>query len=184
VESLQIRPAAPDDAAAIARVHVDTWRTAYRGLMPAAFLAQLSYEKRAAFWRETLAGGGPNAAESVQVAVAGGEVVGFVSVGPARASFREPVDGELFALYLLEAHQGRGAGRALFEAGRRALAAAGYARFALWVLTGNGALGFYERLGGRLVGEATAEFGGATLPKVALAWDLAPRASQAATAQK
>ena len=32
-----------DDAAGIARVHVDTWRTAYRGLIPDDVLAGFSY---------------------------------------------------------------------------------------------------------------------------------------------
>ena len=33
------RPAAAGDAAAIAALHVESWRTAYRGLVPDEFLA-------------------------------------------------------------------------------------------------------------------------------------------------
>ena len=170
---LTYRPAGPDDAAAIARVHVDTWRTAYRDLMPAAFLAGLSYEQREAQWRDSLASVRSSPGASTQVALAGANVVGFVHTGAARSTFATPTSGELYAIYLLEVHQGRGAGRKLFEAGCRALVAAGMPRFALWVLRGNSALGFYEHLGGRVVSETMYEIGGATLPKVALAWDLA-----------
>jgi hypothetical protein len=44
--SLVIREAAPADAPGIARVHVDTWRTTYQGIVPDQFLARLSYEAR------------------------------------------------------------------------------------------------------------------------------------------
>lgn len=40
----RIRPATPKDAQGIAWVHVDTWRAAYAGLIPANVLAQLSVE--------------------------------------------------------------------------------------------------------------------------------------------
>ena len=49
-----VRSAELDDATAIARVHVATWRSAYRGLLPDEFLASLGlshYEER---WRRSL----------------------------------------------------------------------------------------------------------------------------------
>jgi len=49
-----IRKAQPTDANAIAKVHVDSWRTTYAGIISADFLANLSYEQREASWRETL----------------------------------------------------------------------------------------------------------------------------------
>jgi hypothetical protein len=42
--------ACPDDAEAIARVHVDSWRTTYQGILPDEVLAGLSVERRRAFW--------------------------------------------------------------------------------------------------------------------------------------
>ena len=44
-----IREASPTDAAAIARVHVDSWRTTYAGIVPADYLANLSYTRREQF---------------------------------------------------------------------------------------------------------------------------------------
>ena len=41
-----VREAVPADARAIARVHVDSWRTTYRDIVPDSVLSQLSYEER------------------------------------------------------------------------------------------------------------------------------------------
>ena len=49
-----IRPAQLDDALAMARVHVDTWRTSYVGIVPDEHLANLSYERCQANWIEHL----------------------------------------------------------------------------------------------------------------------------------
>jgi hypothetical protein len=42
-----IREARLDDALAIARVHVDTWLSTYRGIVPEDYLARLDYSPRA-----------------------------------------------------------------------------------------------------------------------------------------
>ena len=38
---MNLRPAVPDDAMAVARVHVRAWQVAYRGSMPAQYLAEI-----------------------------------------------------------------------------------------------------------------------------------------------
>ena len=43
---VHIRVANVPDAAAIAKVHVDSWRTTYTGIVPDEYLAQLSYEQQ------------------------------------------------------------------------------------------------------------------------------------------
>lgn len=48
--TLRIRPAVSEDGAGIGRVHVETWRTTYRGIVPDEHLAGLSQEKRIVFW--------------------------------------------------------------------------------------------------------------------------------------
>ena len=49
-----IRPAVIHDARAIAQVHVESWKSTYRGILPEALLDGLSVEKREASWRELL----------------------------------------------------------------------------------------------------------------------------------
>ena len=43
---MKIRRATSSDAANIAKVHVDSWRTTYQNVLPTDFLESLSYEKR------------------------------------------------------------------------------------------------------------------------------------------
>jgi hypothetical protein len=50
---LTIRPARPGDETAIARVHVDSWRTTYRGIMPDDVLAGQSVERRERQWTQS-----------------------------------------------------------------------------------------------------------------------------------
>lgn len=79
-----IRPARPEDALAIGHVHVDSWRTTYRGLLPDSVLASLSVEQRAATWRQAIDAALKDESRSfVQVAddLANG-IVGFASAGP------------------------------------------------------------------------------------------------------
>jgi GNAT superfamily N-acetyltransferase len=116
-----VREAELADALAIAHVHVDSWRTTYRGIVPDDYLAGLSYDRRAATWANIL---GDRAGVSfVYVAEDdGGAVVGFVSGGPIRDAIPD-YDGELYAIYLLEPFHRRDIGRQLVAAaaGRRAL---------------------------------------------------------------
>jgi len=51
---VHIRVANVPDAAAIAKVHVDSWRTTYTGIVPDEYLAQLSYEQQGQGWRDIL----------------------------------------------------------------------------------------------------------------------------------
>ena len=123
-----VREATPDDADAIAHVHVETWRAAYGAVLPAAAFDPAA---RRRWWREVLARG--NA--SGWVAEARGTLVGFASTGVARD---EPADvGELYAIYVLPESWGTGAGRALIERAEQSLRGAGFREAMLWVLEGN-----------------------------------------------
>ena len=80
-----IRRARPEDAGAIAAVHVAAWREAYAGLVPAEALAALSVEARTAFWRRILGAPDPAVATAAFVACApDGAVLGFGSCGRQR----------------------------------------------------------------------------------------------------
>lgn len=162
-----IRPGTFEDAPAIARVHVDTWRTTYAGIVPDEHLAKLSYERSQSRWQEHLSEH-PEQATFVAEEPPG-RVVGFTSCG----AIREPVgdvDGELYGIYILKEFQGRGIGRALVRQVALHLAEQGFHSMALWALKENPACGFYERMGGSLAAERTIEIGGKLLPEVAYAW--------------
>jgi GNAT superfamily N-acetyltransferase len=172
-ESMDIRIARPDDIAQLARIHVDTWRSTYAGIVAAATLAALSYEQRAAQWTRTLAITQPGCAVYV-AADGGGQVVGFASCGPEREG--HPIyTGELYAIYLLSQIQGAGLGRLLVQACARHLQAAGLAALRLWVLAANPNRSFYEALGGQPAGAKMITIGEQELSEVAYGWrDLRP----------
>jgi GNAT superfamily N-acetyltransferase len=141
-----IRDATPDDALAIARVHVRAWQVAYRGLIADEFLDRLRPEERAA--RYTLGVDDPAAPRTV-VAETGGEIHGFATTGPCR-----DVDagdaGELYALYVDPPRWRTGTGRLLLDHAGERLRGDGFAVAVLWVLCGNeGAERFYESAGWR-----------------------------------
>lgn len=167
---MTIREATPEDAAGIARVHVESWRTTYPGIMPQEHLDALSVADREQMWAKTLRGGGP-VPTTVYVAEAdGGEVVGFVSGGAERAGdpdFR----GEIWALYLLQAQQGRGLGRRLVQTFARRLAQDGYRTLLIWVNALNPARRFYEALGGTLARTGQREIKDVTYDDVGYGWD-------------
>lgn len=164
VRDLTIRRARASDAAALARVQVDSWRETYRGMLPESHLAALSYAGHERLWRRTLAG--PSA---TFLAVIGGQIVGFASGGRCRS--HQGFAGELNLLYVLRSAQGRGAGRALFDAVHYALAVAGLPDLVVWVLAANRpARAFYEHLGLEPAGEASSLLGGVRLKEVAYGW--------------
>jgi GNAT superfamily N-acetyltransferase len=164
-----IRPATERDVDAIARVHVESWRSTYQGIVPDAYLAGLRVEDRAAMWRRVL--GEYADVHAVFVAeMPDAGVVGFASSGPTRDNSL-PFDRELYAIYLLAEWHGRGLGRQLIRAIVADLAALGTGSLCLWVLAANPSRGFYERLGGRALRTQQIEIGGATLDEVAYGWD-------------
>ena len=166
MSDILVREANADDAASVARVHVESSRAAYRGVMPDELLSAFTFERRLATWSETLRGGG----EFVYVAESAGRVVGFASGGPEREGDAE-YDGELYTVYVLPSEQRRGAGRLLTLAVAERLAREGFRAMTLWVLEENeGARRFYESLGGAPVRRKLHEHAGLTFVEVAYGW--------------
>jgi ribosomal protein S18 acetylase RimI-like enzyme len=161
-----VRPAEIEDASAIAKVHVASWRSTYRGLLPDDFLASLDalgYEER---WRRILIEG----RSRVYVAADGRDVVGFASGGRERAGEGD-FSGELFAIYVLEQSQHRGHGRRLVQAVVSGLRELGLPNMIVWVLRDNAeARKFYERLGGIYVRTQPITIGSALLQEVSYGW--------------
>jgi ribosomal protein S18 acetylase RimI-like enzyme len=158
-----VRLARPEDAEAIADAHVRGWRAAYRGLVPDSILDGLSVERRAAFWRDTIAAETAAVASGTGTAAAvaapartwvvehDGAVRGFASTG----AVRDQPDGlagagEVFAIYLAPEARGRGLGRVLFAHVVDDLRARAFDAIVVWVFEANAdARRFYEAAGFR-----------------------------------
>ena len=165
VNRATVRPATPSDAEAIAIVHVDSWRAAYRGIVPDEILAGLSVERRAAGWRETIESA-PD--DRVWVVERDDRVIGFAATGPARDDDAVAGSGEVMAIYLDPAAWSTGLGRRLFAAAVEDLGRRGFGPLVLWVLTEN-ARGrrFYEAAGWRADGTSrTLDFGGTPVEEI------------------
>lgn len=138
-----IRDALPEDALAVARVHVRSWQAAYRGLLPQDYLDALRPEDRMAYY--DFANQDAMAPATI-VAVDGNTVKGFATTGQAGAD--TPTTGELMALYVEPDAWGLGIGRRLIEEARTRLCRRGFSDALLWVLVGNErAVRFYRRDG-------------------------------------
>jgi GNAT superfamily N-acetyltransferase len=138
--AVSIRTAVPADAATLARLQVDSYRRAYRGLLPDAFLQRLTYQEQQADWRAMLPSG---AGEAVLLATTEADE----ALGYAVARVPRPMapggEGELVSLHVRSDSQGGGVGRALFDAACAWLAGEGCRSMIVWVLDGNPAVAFY-----------------------------------------
>ncbi len=163
-----IRTASPADVSGIARVHVDAWRSTYCGVVPQAFLDALSYRDREALWSRVL--NTPPQASCLFVAedaVQG--VVGFAH-GARERTGHSTYEGELYAIYLLEAFQGRGLGQNLSLAVVASFIGRGIRSMLAWVLADNPACRFYEAMGGSRIEVKRVTIGGAELDEIAYGW--------------
>ncbi len=167
-----VRQAVPGDADAICRIWLGAWRVGYRGLVPDEALERRTDEAADAYWRATLAD--PAKAALVVVAEAPPEgVVGFAQAGPPEPEV-PGYDWELWKLYIDPRHHRRGIGRRRLAEMADRLTARGGCSLMLRALVGNAAGGFYERLGGRCLGEEPYEILGAPVQTVLYGWpDLA-----------
>jgi ribosomal protein S18 acetylase RimI-like enzyme len=162
-----VRRAVVDDAHAIERVRTDTWRVAYRGLVPDSLLDGLGYD---ATRRRALMSALPSH-QFALVAEDDRAVVGFCVGGRARPP-DERFGGEVYAIYVLPEHQGRGAGRALLQAAAKELVDRGHVSMIIWVLRENApSRRFYERMGGVHLRDEERELQGVRITESGYAWE-------------
>jgi ribosomal protein S18 acetylase RimI-like enzyme len=139
------------DAPAIAELHVDVWRASYADLAPPKALERLGVAIRLPQWQAALAD--PVSAAGIFVIRSGRVIVSFAK---AQRDPHGPINGlgEIKHLYVTGSEQSPGLGQLLFKASARHLKSIGAPGIALGVVDGNDrAIAFYERLGGKHIGE-------------------------------
>src|SRR6202012_48753 len=145
-----VRLASLGDAREIAKVQVASWHESYVGMVPANMLSALSVDARAALWTQVIGSTEKPRPTNVYVAEIANRVVGFGSCGLQRTQLHksEGYVGEISALYLLRAFQGKGIGARLLRELTTDLSHGTIEPASLWVLRDNTrARGFYERYG-------------------------------------
>ena len=154
-----VRETRAEDVAQTVSVRAASWRAAYAGIVPAAYLEGMDtgpekVERDVRYLRESPLG------HHQLVAERDGRVVAYVVFGPerptpegARGGVRR---GEVYAINVHPDAWSTGAGTLLLTAARQRLAADGFTECVLWVLEDNArARAFYEWQGLRPTGERT-----------------------------
>ncbi|MBR4579967.1 MAG: GNAT family N-acetyltransferase [Lachnospiraceae bacterium] len=128
-----------DDKNAISRIYEESWKTAYKGIVPQDYLDSIPEGR----WVNNLEKPGWN----TLVCLENGSYIGTSSFCKSR--FKEyPEEGEIISIYFLPEYWGKGYGRKLFEAVLNELKKQGFKTVYLWVLEDNKrARRFYESLG-------------------------------------
>ncbi|CQR48322.1 Mycothiol acetyltransferase [Paraliobacillus sp. PM-2] len=164
---MKIRVASTEDYAAIAKVHVDSWRETYHHIVPHSYLDQLSYVEKETLWQKILASGA-----KVYVAENDcGQIVGFANGGKERTGDYPRYQAEIYAIYILQSYQNKGIGKALIQRVTTNLKEQQLNGVLLWVLADNPSVGFYQGIGGKKVDEEEITIGGKQLIEVAYGWD-------------
>jgi len=161
-----VRPARGEDAAAIARVEVETWRATYPGILPDRVLVGMSLERQRGSWAGLIR------YRPGDVLVAEREdwgLVGFGNCGAQRDT-NLPFDGEVFTLYVAPEAQNQGIGRDLLRAMFARLLEKGRGSALIWVISANPSRFFYERQGGKRALFRKIRVGGELVDAIAYAW--------------
>lgn len=168
--NITVRPAIVEDARAIARVHVASWRTTYRNIIDEETLSSLSVEQRTNRWRRILT---EYSAENIVYVATddADEIVGFASGGALRDEDSE-YSGELYAIYLLAEMQGEGIGRRLTTTLLNHLYTLGHTAILVWVLEENPATHFYAATGAIQVRERTISISDIDYRELGYGWQL------------
>lgn len=137
---MEIRTITPaDDRMALSRVYEESWKHAYKGMIPQSYLDSIPKGR----WAKNA----DDPRWHTLLCVDNGEIVGTSSF--CRSRFEAYPDwGEIVSIYLLPGHIGKGCGKALMSAAITELRTLGYADIFLWVLEENTrARRFYEHFG-------------------------------------
>jgi GNAT superfamily N-acetyltransferase len=170
MSGIALRAMLASDADTIAALHATSWLSAYRGILPDAYLDDDLAGERQAVWRERLQGSPDPRAFGVIADDDTGRRVGFAYV----VRRHDPVWGSFVDnLHVLPDVKGGGIGRGLLAEVARQLGPNHAQPLYLWVLDANApAKRFYARLGAEFAEQETETlpFGDAVLAKWRCVW--------------
>lgn len=126
-----VRPARATDAAAIAEIQLETWRTGYRRILPPAAFAAVDVTDAELRWRDAVLAP-PTVAHGVFVATVDGRLVGLAAVGPGTDVDAADDGGEILELLVAPGEQRAGHGSRLLQAAVDHLEAHGFRRLVTW----------------------------------------------------
>jgi GNAT superfamily N-acetyltransferase len=144
--NIHIRPATAGDAGQIAQIQVDSYRTAYRSLLPAEYLAHFTIEEQKTDWESLISVETESVLLVAEIGL--GNLVGY-TYGQLKSY--GAYDCEIVALHVREDAQNQGVGTTPFLGAIEVFAACSKHALFLWVLAGPPAVAFYKKFGGKLI---------------------------------
>lgn len=137
---MEIRKLRPeDDRYALSRVYEESWKYAYKGIVPQEYLDSIPKGQ----WVTSV----DMPSRCSLIMLENGEMIGTSSFCPSRCEDMAGW-GEIISIYLLPGFMGKGYGKKLFGGAVRELEEMGFRNIFLWVLEDNiGARRFYEKQG-------------------------------------
>ena len=167
MSEIKYRKARIEDVPKVAKVHVESWQKSFAGIVPQTFLNNMSVEKRTSRMREGFS------KENYQMFIAensNGEIVGFADFGEARNK-NFGFDAELYAIYFLPEYQRRGIGGKLFQFGADYLRRKNYHSMYLEVLKISPYKNFYDKMGGKIIGQSNHDLDDENFETLIYGWD-------------
>jgi ribosomal protein S18 acetylase RimI-like enzyme len=164
---MKIRKAIEEDVDGIAIVHINSWKTTYKGILPDQYLSSMNLEAKKKNWLRNLKmlHNATFVAEN-----ANGEIIGFAAGGPEQTN--DPhFQGEVYAIYFLREYQKQGLGRKMIKAVIHELMKMEHQNLIIWALKDNPSCGFYRALGGQVIAEKTVKMAGIELIEVGFGWE-------------
>jgi len=162
---MHVRPATSRDAAALADAYIDSFKSAYAGIIDKDDLNDISVRDVESRVRRWFASGA--------VVLSGihkrDGIVGLIAAGPSDGA-QPDFPAEIYAHYVMEEYQRRGLGRRLFTAAAQELKARQFNALIAWVPAKNAAKGFYEALGGDRISTRPMVIEGKHLEGIGFGW--------------
>ena len=149
---MSVRYIVEKDAEQVAKVNIEGWQTAYRGIIPDDFLDSLDVESMTDRQKTTISER-PN--DGFVFEAEDGRILGFCQFGELRwiEEFGDKCDCEMYAIYVSLESRGGGVGKALMEAAIAEFRARGKKGMLVNVLEKNTpSVNFYKSLGGVEIG--------------------------------
>ncbi|WP_130608918.1 GNAT family N-acetyltransferase [Fluviispira sanaruensis] len=166
--SMLIRKAKPEDIPRIAQIHLKSWQTTYKGILPKNYLDSLTEKNKEQEWHK-LGLDYPNGQGITWVLENEGEVFGFANAGPQR---EPPIagHGEVYCIYILKEFRRMGGGQLLIKEIVKYFKSRGYHSASALILKGNPFTDFYKLIGAEPTEERPFKLDGMDLIQILYLW--------------
>lgn len=164
---MQIRKATKQDIPGIARVYQLCWREQYGAFVPSDIFESLAIgeDKR---W-ENILDASTYGDEVAFVAEENSEIIGYASGGPEWGG-HPSIEAELYSLYVMNGHQGKGLGKRLLQSVAAALQSMSMNSMLVHLRSGNPTPRVYNALGAEYLGTQAISVDGVTIQEMTYGW--------------